>query len=74
MKVVNSGLAVRIHLVLECILYRWQEMLGKVMSIMVTIEDPAHAKMAASMGRIQMTVQWLLYDLVLTQNVSLSIP
>ena len=44
------------------------------MSIMVTIEDPAHAKMAASMGRIQMTVQWLLYDLVLTQNVSLSIP
>ena len=74
MKVVNSGLAVRIHLVLECILYRRKEMLGKVMSIMVTIEDPAHAKMAASMGRIQMTVQWLLYDLVLTQNVSLSIP
>ena len=74
MKVVNSGLAVRIHLVLESILYRWKEMLGKVMSIMVTIEDPAHAKMAASMGRIQMTVQWLLYDLVLTQNVSLSIP
>ena len=73
MQVVNSIETVRVHRVLHCILNRGQNLLGWGASTMVAIEDPAHAQMAASMRIVQMTIQWLLYDLRAAHSVGLSI-